>query len=233
METWQDTLLSKKTDLIVCTSPKYVPYYERRFPRNNIMHVAHGISGKEQMVDYEVALEISEKFGEYILLIGTINDDLDFDLLGRILKSFKVVMAGSVHLKEAQNRAKWEQVRIEENLHFLGIVHAKKLNNYVSSAKLCVLLYKFSLKKTLGTGSPLKILNYLAQYKPIISSIDPEIPALVGMGIYWAKNESEFLRYCQEGMSDNLEVNKYLVKDYLDKHQYPDLIKSVLRMLDP
>lgn len=121
---------------------------------------------------------------------------------------------------------------MHSNIEYLGTVPATELKNYIAASKCCLLLYKFDLKKAIGTGSPLKVMNYLAQFKPVISSIDPEIPQFLGNSIYWAKNHEDYLSLIDQANENLLSTDNEKIKSYLNEHKYPELINTVLRKLN-
>ena len=222
-----DDVLAKTSDLVVCISPKYLPHYTNR--NKNVINVPHGISPEEQQVDKEEVKKIKNSYGKFSLIVGTLNSTVDPNIFESIANSgFKLVIIGSENLKNQAHTTNWIRIKKNPNVIYLGPKHAKELKNYIHAAEVCITAYKFNLKKAVGTGSPLKILNYLAQYKPTVTSIDSEIPELANQGIYWGENSEAYMAFIKKGMDSKLLVNKQRVKAYLSAHMYPQLIQKIV-----
>ena len=202
-----DHLLTVQADLVVCTSPKYLPHYT---PRNNkVIFIPHGISEEEFQIDSEKVQSIQSTYGKYVLIVGTLNDTVDYSIFESISRAgYTVVVIGSLNMNNKDNQEKWRRVKEVKGVEYLGPKHAKELKNYIHAARLCITAYKFDLVKSVGTGSPLKILNYLTQYKPTVTSIDSEIPDVEGKGVYWGKNLKEYMAYIDRGMKGQLDIDK-------------------------
>ena len=211
-----DKIIARRSDLIVCTSPKYVPYYSD--VNDKVIHIPHGISQEEYLVNQEKASHIKKKFGDFVLLIGTLNNTVNFSLLKKIVdRGYSLILIGKFSANDAEKISSWGQVKHTEGVYHLGSMHAKELKEYISAAKVCITGYDFDLKKSVGQGSPLKVLNYLAQAKPVITTIDAEIPFLINKGIFQAGNLEEFQKLLDLGMSNQLHVDEDLVFEYLKK----------------
>jgi glycosyltransferase involved in cell wall biosynthesis len=66
-----------------------------------------------------------------------------------------------------------------KNVSFVGAINRKELKNWIAASKACLVTYIFDLSKyNNNSSSSLKILNYLAQQKVIISTLDDEVPSL-------------------------------------------------------
>lgn len=225
-----DNFITKNSALIVCTSPNYIPYYKNRHQR--VIQVPHGIPSDEGLVDPAEVNKISDQYGEFVLLVGSINDTVNIDLIEAISNDgYTLLVIGKNRLTESNKVQSWDKLIQHNKISFLGPKHSTVLKHYIKASKVCITAYEFNLKKSVGTGSPLKILHYLAQYKPVITSIDSEIEMLEGKAIYRAYNINNFLDLLKKGMNDYLEVNTEEIHTYLISHQYPILINQILAHL--
>ena len=231
MHAWSDPVIAKKADLILCTSPKYLLHYQTLSAREKVIQVPHGISESELLPDPTLVESIREKYGEFALLVGSINDDLDLDLLETIASKTRLLILGKLSLSDPGNSRKWKAITSLATVQYLGVVHAEKLKNFISASKVCLLTYRFDLAKTIGSGSPLKVLNYLAQGKPVITSIDPEIPLLENKAIFWAQNQESYLNFLNKALAGNLRVDNEKVDEYLDHHMYPKMIENIFSLV--
>lgn len=226
MHFWQDNIQAKNADLIVCTSKKYLKYYKFS---SNLIHIPHGISEEEFNTDLKKVNDIQNEHGNYVIMVGAIAKDIDLNLLKAIVNDKKkLLVIGS----ELIDLPQWEDIKTSEHLIYLGPLHAKKLKNYIKAAKACLIVYNFiSLQNNQVSRSPLKALNYLAQKKPIITTIDSGINKLKNEGIYQAENEKEFLDFVKKAFNNELNVNDDKVASYLKHHKYPLLIEDILKHL--
>ena len=226
-----DKAIASRANLIVCTSPKYVPFYTNK--GKPVIQIPHGISAEESQVEKNLIQDLQKKWGKYILLVGTLNDTIDYSLIDSILsEGFKLIVAGIDKIKAPSAKNTWAKALESPNIEFLGQVHAKKIKELVAGSRVCITAYKFDLKKSVGQGTPLKVLNYLAQFRPIITTIDSEIPRLEGKAIYRAYDLPNFMELLQKGLNGELEVDRNQVATYLSQHQYPNLIDKILTTLE-
>jgi hypothetical protein len=225
---WQNDIQAKRSNLIVCTSDKYIEYYKNK-GHANILKVSHGVSEDEYEIDINKSSLIKKKFGDFIIIIGSIASDVNIKLLERIAnEQINVIVIGPEAIKSSE----WDMIKGHHNLHYLGEMHSKELKNYISAAKAGLIIYNFiSKQKGQVSRSPLKALNYLAQEKPVITSIDSEIPSLKNKGIYWAKNENEYLNFVKEAVNSELNIDSDKTRKYLNQHEYSKLISTITNKL--
>lgn len=227
MHFWQNEIQTQNADLIVCTSEKYLNYYKNS---KNVIHIPHGISEDEFNIDLKKVIDIQNEYGNYVIMVGAIAKDIDLNLIKAIVNDKKkLVVIGS----ELIDLPQWEEIKTSQYLTYLGSLHAKKLKNYINAAKACLIVYNFvSLQNNQVSRSPLKALNYLAQKKPIVTTIDSGINELKNEGIYQAENENEFLDFVKKAYNNELNVNNDKVTSYLKHHKYPLLIEDILKHLE-
>ena len=153
----KDRTLAKKADLIVSTSLKYINHYTNINP--NIIQIPHGISKEEFNLDDKKIAKIKQQFGNYAISIGAISNFVDIDLFIKIAEEkINLVIIGS----ENHISKEWNQLKQMPNVFYLGEMHAKELNNYVSGAKACLIAYKFNCKEEHISGSPLMCSSLLS-----------------------------------------------------------------------
>jgi hypothetical protein len=219
-------VLAQKSLKIVCTSPHYVDFYQKQ-GYVKTLYMPHMVSSEEFDIDQKIVDTLKQKYGHYILLVGTINSDVDIELLKSIADlnlDAKLLIAGSVHI----DKQIFETLSNQKNILYLGVINAKLLKNYINASQVCITGYYFTLNKGVGSGSPLKMLHYLSQYKPIVTSINSEIPELENIAIYRAHDKNTFLELIKKALNNTLFVNQDAVSSYLQKHQYPIAIQKIL-----
>lgn len=223
-----DPVISRKANLIICTSPLYEPFYRSKGHKNTLI-IPHKISDSELNIDENKVNFLKNKFGKFILLVGSFNNDVSIETLETINKE---IGNNLLFVGIDPKKAIYEKMKYKDRYHYIGPIHAKKIKNYIAASSICIVAYKYSLNKGIGSGSPLKILNYLAQYKPIISSIDTEINELKNKVIYNAKSSSEFINLINKGLKNELFVDEVAIKKYLSDHTYKNAINKILNCLN-
>lgn len=224
-----DPILAKKAKLILCTRSEHVAHYES-LACENVIFQPHAISRDEFILSENKVEGYKKRYGDYTLFIGTLSDDIEFDLMQKILDCVKInlVVIGQDHkVKSIMNR-----IVPNERFHFLGTKKGQDLKEYISASKVCITCYKFDLNNSNIKGSPLKILNYLSQHKVVITSRDSGIKALDNKAIYLAKNKEEFIELLKKGIGNELVFDENAVKQYLDDKTYPKMIDNALSRLD-
>lgn len=228
-----DRLLAQQSDLVVCTSPKYLAHYKQLGQRP--LYIPHGISAEDAYVQTNQVQALRQQYGAYVLLTGSINQDVDLLLLqAAAAAGYPLLLVGQVS-PLVVDTLEWRSLLANTAVHYIGPVHAKELKHYIAAARVCVAAYRFDLKKAIGTGSPLKVLHYLLQNKPVITTIDAEIPSLEGLSIWRVHHSHAFLDmlaqlWIQPDLSESAIEQ---TQAYLAQHRYPLLIERILLALQP
>jgi hypothetical protein len=227
-----DAKLASNSDLIICTSKNFTPIYKEKYPSKKIIHIPHGISKDEFQTNPVIIKKLQEKYGEFIILTGTISRLTNISLLLLVAKntSHQIVIAGILSIVGDE---KWNELIKLNNVSFVGAINGKELKNWIAASSICLVTYIFDLSNyNHNSSSSLKILNYLAQQKAIISTLDGELPILKDKAIFTAKNEEEFIDFVQKGINGKLTIEKELIERFLHEQTYPILIHKIGQELE-
>lgn len=222
---WQDYAQAKRADLIVCSSKKFVPTYID-YGYNPLL-VLHGIPEEEIDVrEADLSKELKEQHGYFAIITGSIASYWDYEMLNFLLDNkIKILVAGP-----DTEVPDWIMLKQKKNLVYLGLLHAKKLKYYIAAAAFCIIPYTKASYSFVGT--PLKLLNYLAQMKPSITLFPTELPDYLGNAISFANDKQEFLGYAQSILNKELIVNEANILKYLESVSYPKLIEEIVQNLE-
>lgn len=224
-----DRILAANSDLVVCTSRFNIGHYEAL--NRNVIHIPHGVP-KEIQVDENEARSIMETYGRFFLLIGSVNSRVDLNLLKLVAEksNVKILVIGP-NLLKGKSKSRFEEICAHKNVEYLGVMEHGQLKNYVQNALAGLVLYR---KRTEGDGdgSPLKVLNYISQFVPVISSIDADIPALENEIIYSDLEHSELLSLLARAENGSLHANRKKTERYLDAIRYDRLINKIISTLE-
>lgn len=225
-----DLRIARRADLVVVVSPTRLARYEGLARRT--MVIPHGISAEDRTADPEQVRLLSERHGRFILLVGTLNHDVDFELLDEITCRFPDTAILIIGPADASLRADQRQTLARTcaraNVQWLGPVHAQELRNYIQAASLCIIPYH-------ARGDyrhPLKALHYLAQQKPVVSTRFPDLEAFDGGLVLLADDQAAFIEKCRRMLAGDFTPRSSEVDAYLHSVEYPRLIARIFDELE-
>lgn len=179
----EEKLLLRDADLVVTTadrlSEKIAVYRENTVIRN--AGQVDFFAAKPESLAY-----VSER--PVIGYLGAISDWYDIDLVtecARLLPDFDFVLVGATtgcDTKHAKSLA---------NIRFVGEVPYESASSWVHSFDVALIPFKV-VELTLCTN-PVKVYEYLAAGKPVVSTKLPEVEA-IGSLVYTAEGAAEFLK---------------------------------------
>ncbi len=117
---------------------------------------------------------------------------IDIDLVKKLLFKYKnnsFVFIGVI-------QTKYDDIITLPNFYRIKCKSIKQLPSYVSLFDVCLIPYRKS--KYGQSAYPVKVMEYLALGKPVVTTALPSIKHLADKGlIYWAKNDEEFIKYIE------------------------------------
>lgn len=224
---WTDNLLAQQADLIVLVSQLYEQYYDQ-FGKP-LLYIPHGISEQERNLRPERLQTIQEKWGrDYLLFVGTLNPDVDLALLQALASQCpqQLLLIGPNKLRPEQQAA-FEALIANNNVAYLGVQKATDLKEYVALAAVGLVPYQQKRQENVHR-TPLKLLNYLAQATPIVTTLNYELQQLNEVSIYPAASLEEFVHTVQALLKGEKTVDKAAAQQYGDSVLYPALLKKIL-----
>lgn len=206
----QTDFLLEKSDLIITSSQNL---FQRL--KNNQKENTYYIGNGSDVEHFKKSLQITElpkdikKINQPILgYIGAIGEWFDFELVEKILKkfpSFSFVIIGWVFKNQKGLVRQLEQKYT--NFHFLGEKSYQKLPNYLKAFTVCMI--PFRITKLTESLNPIKLYEYLAAGKPVVSTYLPDIEKYKDT-IQLAVNHDEFLRMLEQIQNQNHDIEKFI-----------------------
>jgi hypothetical protein len=227
---FSDPLLAQKADLVVTVLQRYQSYYQQ-LNKKAVLYIPHGISSDEFDLDKNTN-ESYKKFKGSILKIGTINDYYNIELLIAIAQTFKdkkLVLVGPNKLTIPAKKLQFEALEKLENVFVEGAQKATLLKYYVYNSDVCIVPYDFNIESLKGT--PLKVLNYLAQGKVSITSIATDLEHLIDKGLVKSTSQEHFIKSIQEVLDGNSTIDQAYLDSFFNTVSYPFLIEQILTEL--
>lgn len=165
--------------------------------------------------------------------IGTMFDfKIDTDLLTEIVNKFNhisFVFLGKISLKHRKFNA---LIRHGSNIHYLGFKDDRELGGYIAGFDVCIIPY--STGRYGLAAYPVKIMQYLAFGKPVVTTALPAIKYLADLNlIYWAKNHQEFIKMLNQALHEkkNAAIIEKRIKTAL-KNDWQPRLKNYLRIIE-
>jgi glycosyltransferase involved in cell wall biosynthesis len=206
--------LAKKSDLTIVTAYTLFENFKHITP--NIHLIPNGydsnLFAEENIMS--PPLEMKDIHKPIIGFIGTIFSFLDFELLRYIIDhnpNNSFVFIGNC---EANSKREWEAILKYKNVYWLGKKKKESIPGYIKFFDVCI--NPFKIDSVSRSVSPLKVFEYLAMKKPVISSDMESLKReKISKLIYFAKDYDEFDYKLKFALNNRIDSSNYqCVKDY-------------------
>lgn len=116
-----------------------------------------------------------------------------------------------------------------KNFYLLDIKSLEELPPYIAACKVCIIPYNMEIFGK--TSYPVKVNEYLALGKPVVTTALPAIKDLGDKGlIYWSNNDNEFCKFIRIALEEN--NNASLVRRRIREARKNDWQKRIKRFLN-
>jgi glycosyltransferase involved in cell wall biosynthesis len=217
--------LLRKVDLVLVVSDKLFQTKKEYNP--NIFLIPHGVEfdhfSKYNSSRVELPADLKHVKKPVIGYYGLIRDWIDFDLLQKISmrKDWSLVFIGPVSTDVSAIRGK-------ENAHLLGPKDYKDLPLYLQGFDVCIIPYK--LTEVTINARPLKLFEYLASGKPVVSTPLPSVlpyQEVVRIG----STHEEFIQQIEKSLQEKDESLKKKRIDLARENSWEKLVQKNLKPL--
>lgn len=197
--------LIKKVDLVFTTAHSL--FESRKGKHPNVHYAPNGVDfalfNKINSNKLGIASDLKKMPSPRIGYIGNLSGRIDFRLLEKIAKynaSWSLILVGPF---EQEVKDSMITLMRQPNVHYLGYKPYREMPEYLKGFDVCILPFK---KHTWNEYSnPLKLWQYLAAGKPVVSSRIKEMEQYKKL-IYLAENADEFSKLIKlVTFSDNSE----------------------------
>lgn len=214
----------QKADLTVVSAKKL---YEKKRPyAKNITYIPHGVNLAEfrGYLKEKVKIKDLDSIKKPIAgLVGRIADWVDLPLIVRCARelpdwNFVLVGPSNVDLKPYLDIP---------NIHFLGKKDYKEIPQYIQQFDVCLMPY-FTIER-IATANPLKMYEYLALGKPIVTVPVDEVSDFAHL-LTIAK-ASEFSAGIKKAYEEDTEIKRTMRIESVSGRSWGDIAESILGLL--
>jgi len=217
--------LLRKVDLVLVVSDKL--YQTKKKLNPNIFLIPHGVEfehfSKYNLTSVELPPDIKDVRKPVIGYYGLIRDWIDFELLQKISerKDWSLVLIGPVNTDI-------NSIKGIENVHFLGPKDYGDLPLYLKGFDVCIIPYKL-LEVTIN-ARPLKLFEYLASGKPVVSTPLPSVLPYKG-AVRIGTTSEEFIEQIEKSLQEKDESLKKKRVDSARENSWENLVVKNLKNL--
>jgi hypothetical protein len=221
-----DAALRVLSNPVVITSPRNNRFYE---------NVSSKIINVPQCIDLDAERKHLKKnltapLNNYIVLLGTISDDTDFELLIQIAASEIPLLLIGKKVDFKKKQVLFDQLIACGSVRYLGFLPPKDFYPLLQKASAGIIAYDLTIRSR--SFSPLKAINYLIANLPVISNCDTELPTLQSKGIYETALASEYLSHCKKALTANLKVDTKFIESYLEGVSLQAAVSNILQKIE-
>ncbi len=169
----------------------------------NTLLLPHGVPGDIISANYTAS-------SDTCLLGGSIDSRIDFQLLEQLIEKYPQVhfkIAGKICPAETSvdDSVLIGKLKLRKNIEFTGHLPFAGFMNEIKAAKICLCLYRQD--KEANRLSSLKVMQYLAAGKPVVSTwLEEYNKEEFRAHISLAKTPEEFLRNFEEQLNGDTQV---------------------------
>lgn len=212
----------KNSNLLLCTSENLFKDIKQKY--SNKAHLFRNAVDFDlfKFRDYTIPIDIKNN-KSIIYYHGCLTPQwVDYKLIKHIAKElsdFNFVFIG-LHQGEFINLL---------NIFYLGHKNIKELPIYLSYADVCILPF---LKNEISNfADPVKIYEYFAQGKPVVSTSLPELKRFQDM-IYFADTPEEFISQIKKALNADTQEKKYKRIQYAEENDWNNRVDTLIELIE-
>jgi len=220
--------LLQKADLVLVTAQ---PLYDDKSPYNPNIHLLRNAADVENFrraLDPElpVASDVADLTGPVLGFIGRIKEWIDLALLGEVARKrpdWHLVLVGPVEYD-----ADVAALQGLANVTFTGARDKEELPAYLKKFDVC--LNPFRPGRLSQAVNPLKLYEYLASGKPVVSTPMPELDMLEGL-VEIGAGEAGFIAAIERALADTPEKQHQRL-EFVKEHSWEKRVDEMCRLID-
>lgn len=228
IEAMEDKLL-KQANLVFATAQHLLDRLNEKNLNKNIFYSPHAVDyqhfAKAQDKPLTLAQELKELRHPIIGYVGLLERWIDIELIGYIAKqrpNWSVVLIGRVAVNI-------DELKKENNIYFLGVKPYEQLPNYMKNFDVCI--SPFRINELTKSVNPIKLKEYLASGKPIVSSGLPEIEKFKDM-VEIADSYEEFVNKIQDVLINDNQEKIRIRMEFVSQDSWPNRVEKISQIIE-
>ena len=191
--------LMARADLVFVTSPALLQTKSRYNPNTTL--VPNGVDYEafsRALADPTLPPDLDALPRPRVGYVGALNDKLDFGLLREMARrhpEWSLALVGSWAVREDQESF---ALRGLPNVHYLGKKDVSEVPHYIKGLDVCLMPYK--LNEWTRHIDPLKLYEYLAAGRPVVSTAIPAVHPFAGL-VSVCEGGEEFLTAVEKSLA--------------------------------
>lgn len=222
--------LTKQSDLVFVTASTLFEKFKKF--SSNIYLVSNGYDSTlfTERNAFPIPLDMKEIPTPIIGFVGTIFSFLDFELIKYIVKNNQDKSFVFIGNYEFNIKREWlSLVENYKNIFWLGKKKKEEIPKYISEFNVCI--NPFKIDEVSKSVSPLKVFEYLAMKKPVVSvrmeSLEKE---KVAPYIYFASSHKDFNKELNIALKEKDRFEKKLDYEKIKGYSWDNLFRKVLEL---
>lgn len=204
---YYDDLLMTKADIITASSKSLYENARRRGARN-----VHLVGNAVDMQHFKnvpaiIQKDLKDLKRPVIGYAGAISDWFDFELIEKAAVRFPDVTFLFVGPIQPEMIYKSSILKKKDNIIFTGKKRYDELPLYISQFDVAIIPFK--INALTSYVNPIKLYEYLAAGKPVVSSALPDIDEFKDI-IYIANDHEEFMQSIKNALENEHKFDKYI-----------------------
>lgn len=231
-----DSSFARDSDLVVAINPWYLDYYVKLNP--NCLLIPHGVRSEDRTTRPANVARFQDLWGDYAVMAAGINHRTNYLLLQQTAlhhPGLRLVIAGQLFELDHTHQAQRDALLAMPNVTYVGVKHPDVLRDIIRGARMGLVTYGFEPTRSVpiaGVGTPLKVITYLAQGCPVVSTLNSYVPTLDGHGCFKAEDTTHFVQLVGDILHGRKLVDHDVVSRYLDSVDYSRLTERILERID-
>lgn len=226
--------IMKRADVVLIASQMLAEHKSKY--HHNVHYVPNavdvGLFQLAQNEEVEIAADILRVPHPIVGYTGIISERIDFELIeqmARLHPEWSLVFVGPVDLRDLRRSDAFERIKQHQNVFFLGERPYQRLPTYLKAFDVCILPYgldRFNL-----SCSPLKLYEYLAAGKTLVSTDLPEVRPFHGL-VRIARDIEEFERQLVVALEERDEALSQRRLATARENSWEKRAEQVLQIID-
>jgi glycosyltransferase involved in cell wall biosynthesis len=221
-------LLINKAQIIFATSDNLYNKM-RQYGKDNVYMVGNGVDVdhfKKAMSNIPIPEDIKMLKKPIIGYFGVIDQWLDLELIKKLASAYpnsSILLIGPIMLMPCEEL---NELKKCQNVFFIGKRPYNLLPSYLKAFDVCIIPFK--MNELTKSVNPVKLYEYLAGWKNVVSTALPEINKYNDL-VYIAQDYDDFIHKLNLALSS--DIQSYQTNTVLNENAWDTKVKNIIKIL--